>query len=270
MVTRLLSLKETPYADSADALAIAICHLHNARRISPALLKTKDRRLKTKDFFHAIYFFSLWSIICGLWSAPAFAGDWLEGANGYARGLDQSKTSGKPVILYFYTDWCPYCRKFEKHTLGNDSVKKILDAFVLVRINPEKGSRENQIAEQYRVDGYPSVFFSNPSSGEGTQEVTQAVRSADDFKRAASEFLKVTAVKNPPRDSAVLSAAVPMGKTPSMAVGAADHILHLKNGRKAEGVLVSENAKGVTLAMDELGEVYFSKSEYDQLEKIKA
>jgi crossover junction endodeoxyribonuclease RuvC len=33
MVTKLLSLKEAPYADSADALAIAICHLHNARGV---------------------------------------------------------------------------------------------------------------------------------------------------------------------------------------------------------------------------------------------
>ncbi|HCM43075.1 MAG TPA: hypothetical protein DIS66_07180 [Candidatus Omnitrophica bacterium] len=233
-------------------------------------MKTQDRRLKIKDFFHIIYFFSLLFMVCCLWSAPAFAGDWLDGANGYARGLDQSKTSGKPLLLYFYTDWCPYCRKFEKHTLINDSVKKVLDGFVLVQINPEKGSRENQIAEQYRVNGYPSVFFSSPSTGESTQEVTQAVRSADDFKRAASEFLKVTAAKNPPRDPAVLPAAVSAGKAPSMEVGAADYILHLKNGRKAEGVLVSQNAKGVTLAMDELGEVYFSKSEYDQLEKIKA
>ena len=48
MVTRLLSLKDTPYADSADALAIAICHLHNAR----GLVKAKrplpvDRRHKS-------------------------------------------------------------------------------------------------------------------------------------------------------------------------------------------------------------------------------
>lgn len=46
MVTRLLSLKEVPFADSADALAIAICHLHNAKSI------VKDRRLTTNDSRH--------------------------------------------------------------------------------------------------------------------------------------------------------------------------------------------------------------------------
>lgn len=46
MVTRLLSLKEAPYADSADALAIAICHLHNSRGIARILPKAAVRRSK--------------------------------------------------------------------------------------------------------------------------------------------------------------------------------------------------------------------------------
>ncbi len=48
-------------------------------------MKTKNRSAQ-KNFLHTIYLFSLWSVVCGLWSSPAFAGDWLEGANGYARG----------------------------------------------------------------------------------------------------------------------------------------------------------------------------------------
>lgn len=35
MVTRLLGLKESPAADAADALAIAMCHLHSSKRKSP-------------------------------------------------------------------------------------------------------------------------------------------------------------------------------------------------------------------------------------------
>jgi Holliday junction resolvasome RuvABC endonuclease subunit len=31
-VTRLLNLKEAPALDASDALAIAMCHLHNAKR----------------------------------------------------------------------------------------------------------------------------------------------------------------------------------------------------------------------------------------------
>lgn len=46
MVTKLLSLKEEPYADSADALAIAICHLHHAR--GPARINLAQTTAKTK------------------------------------------------------------------------------------------------------------------------------------------------------------------------------------------------------------------------------
>lgn len=41
MVKMLLNLRDLPQNDTADALAVAICHLHT--------YKTEDRRLKTKD-----------------------------------------------------------------------------------------------------------------------------------------------------------------------------------------------------------------------------
>ncbi len=43
MVTKLLNLKDSPYADSADALAIAICHLHNRHR-SPKMPVIQKKR----------------------------------------------------------------------------------------------------------------------------------------------------------------------------------------------------------------------------------
>lgn len=43
MVTKLLNLKDAPYADSADALAIAICHLHNRQRSPKIPVKEKKR-----------------------------------------------------------------------------------------------------------------------------------------------------------------------------------------------------------------------------------
>ena len=38
MVTRLLGLKKSPAPDAADALAIAMCHLHNAKRKIPCTI----------------------------------------------------------------------------------------------------------------------------------------------------------------------------------------------------------------------------------------
>ncbi len=47
MVTKLLNLKEAPYADSADALAIAICHLHNRHR-SPKMPTAPKKRVPNR------------------------------------------------------------------------------------------------------------------------------------------------------------------------------------------------------------------------------
>ena len=54
MVTKLLNLKEEPYADSADALAIAICHLHNHNR-SPKMPALQKKRVpnRLKRFIEA-------------------------------------------------------------------------------------------------------------------------------------------------------------------------------------------------------------------------
>ncbi len=234
-------------------------------KINPSTeLRASDYGLKTRGHRLFVLFFCLLSIVCS--PSSVFATDWLENANGYARGMDQSKTSGRPLMLYFYTDWCPYCRKFEKNVLADASVKKALEGFVLVRIDPEKGSRENTIAADYRVDGYPTVLFLNSAKGGGAQDASGATRSAADFTRAAEHYLKKNGFSKASSSSPPPASAA-AAKRP--VVGPPDHTLYLKNGRKVEGVLVSQNSQGLKLAMEELGEVYFSKIEYDRLEKIK-
>jgi crossover junction endodeoxyribonuclease RuvC len=49
MVTHLLKLNKTPQADAADALAVALCHLHTEQsmiRMSGQATKTVRRRLR--------------------------------------------------------------------------------------------------------------------------------------------------------------------------------------------------------------------------------
>jgi thiol-disulfide isomerase/thioredoxin len=85
---------------------------------------------------------------------------WLQGAEGLYGALDsiKEKESAPPMVVYFYTDWCGYCRQFERELLGTGPVKKYFEDVLAVRINPEKGSRERQIADYYGVSGYPAFF----------------------------------------------------------------------------------------------------------------
>lgn len=52
----------------------------------------------------------------------------------------EQKLTEKPkkTLLYFYTDWCVYCKKMERNAFVNDEVKKLLqDNFYAIKLNAE-------------------------------------------------------------------------------------------------------------------------------------
>lgn len=155
-------------------------------------MPTDDQRLPTTDFagyFKKFIFFSfLLALVVSRWSGVASAEDWLEGASGYVSGVEQAKVSGKPMIVMFYTDWCGYCRKLQKNVLDKPEVQKALSSFVKVRINPEKGTGENQLGDQYGIEGFPSVYFENPKSGGKPHEAGGAIRNPNAFISAVKKF----------------------------------------------------------------------------------
>jgi thiol:disulfide interchange protein len=94
-------------------------------------------------------------------SAPGFdPAVWLQGADGLYGALSsiKEKDAVPPMVVYFYTDWCGYCRQFERELLGTGPVKKYFQDVLAVRINPESGAKERQIADYYGVSGYPAFF----------------------------------------------------------------------------------------------------------------
>lgn len=146
--------------------------------------------LKTRSpiFFVLIL---LLAISSGQSAVPAFAGEaWLEGASGYASGVEQAKVSGKPMIVMFYTDWCGYCRKLQKNVLDKPEVQSVLSNFVKIRVNPDKGGRESQLAEEYGIQGYPTVFLEKSKSQNPPMELGGATRNSSAFIAAINEFLK--------------------------------------------------------------------------------
>ena len=83
---------------------------------------------------------------------------WLFGSTGYARALELQREMKLPLVVYFYTDWCPYCRDLDNDYLTSAPVREYLRGVVKVRINPEHGPAERDIAKQYGVRGYPAFF----------------------------------------------------------------------------------------------------------------
>jgi outer membrane lipoprotein-sorting protein/thiol-disulfide isomerase/thioredoxin len=90
---------------------------------------------------------------------------WLNGAPGYEHALQLQRELNLPLVVYFYTDWCPFCRSLNSQYLTAATVQNYLSGVIKVRINPEHGRPEKQLAEQFGVAGFPYLFvIRNPSS----------------------------------------------------------------------------------------------------------
>ena len=59
---------------------------------------------------------------------------WLFGATGYQRALELQREMKIPLVVYFYTDWCPYCRTLDSDYLTAAPVREYLRGVVKVRI----------------------------------------------------------------------------------------------------------------------------------------
>lgn len=71
-----------------------------------------------------------------------------------------ARKANKPIMIDFYTDWCGWCKKLDKDTYSDQRVAELLKKnFVALKLNAEKSGR--QLAQKYRVTGYPTILFVN-------------------------------------------------------------------------------------------------------------
>jgi thiol-disulfide isomerase/thioredoxin len=106
--------------------------------------------------------------------------DWFENASGFRSGLELAVAESRPIAVYFYTDWCGYCRQFERELLTRARVEDFTKYLVKVRVNPESGLQEREIARQYGVRGYPS-FFVQASANAKPRKIRQHKRVGGDW-----------------------------------------------------------------------------------------
>lgn len=75
----------------------------------------------------------------------------------YGEGLDIAKGKEKKVFLYFYADWCGFCKKMDQETFKDPSVISYLnEQYIPVRVNSD---REKMVAAGYGVTGLPVIWL---------------------------------------------------------------------------------------------------------------
>jgi thiol-disulfide isomerase/thioredoxin len=111
---------------------------------------------------------------------------WYEGATGYRLAMQEATAEGLPLAVYFYTDWCPYCRQLDGEILSKPESLAYFAHVVKVKINPENGPEERAIADRYGVHGYPS-FFIQPSATAGARKIQGQTREQGGWVAKAPE-----------------------------------------------------------------------------------
>jgi len=73
--------------------------------------------------------------------------------------INKTDKNTEILILYFYTEWCPYCKKsmleidkFEEYIKGENATNNYI--ITLTKIDCDK---ESTLADKYKVDAYPTI-----------------------------------------------------------------------------------------------------------------
>ncbi|MFN8642590.1 MAG: thioredoxin family protein [Candidatus Binatia bacterium] len=92
---------------------------------------------------------------------PAQAGgDWNDQQikwRTYDEGLAEAKKSKKPVMLIFFTEWCPHCKNYSG-VFHDPKVVAESKKFVMVRLDADQNK---ELSQKYAVDGsyIPRTYF---------------------------------------------------------------------------------------------------------------
>jgi len=91
--------------------------------------------------------------------------NWLK----YDQGLEQAKKEKKKLMVFFYTDWCGWCKRMNSSTYTDEEVKKLLAKnFVSIKVNGDSQNMisvdsakitEKQLTSRYVNRGYPTLCF---------------------------------------------------------------------------------------------------------------
>jgi thiol:disulfide interchange protein len=88
--------------------------------------------------------------------------------------IEQATRQGKPVVLVFTADWCPFCRMLERETFTDGEVARLAKDFAVFRVDMTSSTpppETVEIAKKYGAEGLPTVAFLN-ARGEWVKDLT--------------------------------------------------------------------------------------------------
>lgn len=121
----------------------------------------QNNLLKLTLFF-ILFYFLMALVITGSASSYDFA-DWGSGADGHDIALLDAEEEEKPMVLYFHAETCQWSKKMTDTYLAHYEVEEFLSEIPKAQIEPDEGTREEEIANRYDVKDYPTLLILIPA-----------------------------------------------------------------------------------------------------------
>ena len=104
------------------------------------------------------------------------------------KSLEKAQETKKPVIVFFYTDWCGFCQRFAPtyHKFSKD--RDIKKNFAIAYVNCEKPENSKKM-EEFGIHAFPTVYVVD-KEGKKTQLENQTF-----FGEDAVNVMKENALK---------------------------------------------------------------------------
>lgn len=84
---------------------------------------------------------------------------WIED---HDTAMERAATTGKPLVLVLYAEWCQWSRRMLNHTFIDPRIKRYHDRFVWLKIDSDK---ERMFKEVFEQDGFPLTVLMDSNGG---------------------------------------------------------------------------------------------------------
>ena len=99
----------------------------------------------------------------------------------------------KPLLIYFYTEYCSLCNKLKSTTYTDAKVQKMLtNNYVAVKLNMTDGSKEEmiEVKKHFKIFGTPGFVFFDAEGEELEDYKTYGYQDAEEFYDTLDLFLE--------------------------------------------------------------------------------
>ncbi|PQV63233.1 Thioredoxin-like [Abditibacterium utsteinense] len=89
----------------------------------------------------------------------------------FPAALAEAKRTGRPIFVDFFTTWCGPCKYLDAVTYKDPRFVAESKNWIMVKVDAEKNKANVQLAQKYKVEGYPSMVFLKPGGKESSRVV---------------------------------------------------------------------------------------------------